>query len=177
MGARCQDRQMRVATWCIGGVCGYLEVLCHWLERRCPDVVALQKIKVTEERFPAEALARVGYRSNALRRQSLFGVALLSRQDLPSAKILNRGLREATTAGNPRHWVLGPLPEPVFGPGPQLWLQSPASAHDEAATGPWKREHRGFRGLRARRSRVPGPGRRAGWQDLACQRAGDRGPC
>lgn len=83
---------MRVATWCIGGVCGYLDVLCHWLDRRRPDVVALQKIRVKEERFPAEALARVGYRSNPLRRQSLYGVALLSREDLGVPEILDRGL-------------------------------------------------------------------------------------
>lgn len=83
---------MRVATWCIGGVRGYLEVLCHWLERRRPDVVALQKIRVSEEDFPTEVLGRVGYRSAPLRRQSLYGVALLSRHGLPALEILNRGL-------------------------------------------------------------------------------------
>lgn len=83
---------MRVATWCIGGVRGYLEVLRHWLERRRPEVVALQKICVKEESFPAEALGRVGYRSYPLRRQSQYGVALLSRGDLPVPEIQDRGL-------------------------------------------------------------------------------------
>ncbi len=83
---------MRVATWCIGGVRGRLDVLCHWLERRRPDVVALQKIRAPEAKFPTEELARVGYRSEALRRQSLYGVALLSRSDLPTPEILDRGL-------------------------------------------------------------------------------------
>lgn len=83
---------MRIATWCIGGVLGYLEVLCHWLERRCPDVVALQKICAKEERFPADALCRVGYRSYPLRRQTLYGVALLARDDLSVPEILERGL-------------------------------------------------------------------------------------
>ena len=83
---------MRVGTWCIGGVCGYLEVLCHWLKRRSPDVVALQKICVKEEKFPAEALCRVGYRSYPLRRESLYGVALLSRHELRVPEILDRGL-------------------------------------------------------------------------------------
>ena len=67
---------MRVATWCIGGVCGYLDVLCHWLKRRRPDLVALQKICVKEEGFPADALCRVGYRSYPLRRQTLYGGAV-----------------------------------------------------------------------------------------------------
>ena len=57
---------MRIATWCIDGVRGRLEVLCHWLERRRPDVVALQKIRVPEEKFPTEVLASVGYRSEPL---------------------------------------------------------------------------------------------------------------
>ncbi len=83
---------MRVATWCIDGVRGRLDVLCHWLERRRPDVVALQKIRAPEAKFPTEELARVGYHSEPLRRQSLYGVALLSRSDLPVPKILDRGL-------------------------------------------------------------------------------------
>lgn len=83
---------MRVATWCIGGVRGHLDVLRHWLECRRPDVVALQKIRVSEELFPAQALRRVGYRSEPLRRQSLYGVALLSPCELPAPEILDRGL-------------------------------------------------------------------------------------
>jgi exodeoxyribonuclease-3 len=72
---------------------GYLDVLRHWLERRRPEVVALQKICVKEESFPAEALGRVGYRSYPLRRQSLYGVALLSRGDRPIPEIQEQGLR------------------------------------------------------------------------------------
>ena len=83
---------MKVATWCLGGVRGHLDVLCHWLERRRPDVVALQKIRVSEEKFPTEALASVGYRSEPLRRTSRYGVALLARKDLPAPEILDRGL-------------------------------------------------------------------------------------
>ena len=83
---------MRVATWCIDGVRGRLDVLCHWLERRRPDVVALQKIRAPEAKFPKEELARAGYRSKALRGQSLYGVALLSRSVLPPLEILDRGL-------------------------------------------------------------------------------------
>ena len=83
---------MRVGTWCVGGVRGHLDLLRHWLESRRPDVVALQKICAPEAKFPKEELARAGYRSKALRRQSLYGVALLSRSDLPPLEILDRGL-------------------------------------------------------------------------------------
>ena len=83
---------MRVGTWCVAGVRGHLDLLCHWLECRRPDVVALQKICAPEAKFPAEALCQVGYRSYPLRCESLFGVALLSRHELPVPEILDRGL-------------------------------------------------------------------------------------
>lgn len=81
---------MRVATWCIAGVRGHLDLLRHWLERRRPDIVALQKIQAPEAVFPADALGQVGYRSVSLCRPSSYGVALLSRRDLPEP--LDRGL-------------------------------------------------------------------------------------
>lgn len=83
---------MRIATWCIDGIRGRLEVLCHWLERRRPDVVALQKIRVPEKKFPAEALGSVGYRSEPRCRESAYGVALLAWHDLPAPEIRVRGL-------------------------------------------------------------------------------------
>ena len=83
---------MRVATWCISGVRGRLGLLQHWLERRRPAVVALQKIRAPDAVFPADELGRVGYRSQPLCRPSSYGVALLSRNDLPEPQILDRGL-------------------------------------------------------------------------------------
>ena len=83
---------MRVATWCVGGVRGRLEVLCHWLKRRRPAVAALQKIRAPDAVFPADALAQAGYHSDSLCRPSSYGVALLSRCDLPKPQILDRGL-------------------------------------------------------------------------------------
>lgn len=85
---------MRVATWCIDGVRGRMEVLCHWLERRRPDVVALQKIRVSEEKFPKGELLGAGYRSEPLRRESPYGIPLLSRADGPALEVLDRGLAD-----------------------------------------------------------------------------------
>ena len=83
---------MRTATWCIDGIRGHLEVLCHWLERRRPDVVALQKIRVSEDKFPRGELLGAGYRSEPLRRGSLYGVAVLTRIVGPEPEVLDRGL-------------------------------------------------------------------------------------
>ena len=62
------------------------------LERRRPDVVALQKIRVSEDKFPTDELLGAGYRSEPLRRGSLYGVAVLSRIDGPAPEVLVRGL-------------------------------------------------------------------------------------
>lgn len=83
---------MRLATWCIDGVRGRLELLCHWLEQRQPDVMALQKIRAPAPCFPADALRQVGYRSESLCGKGSYGVALLSRRELPNPDVLDRGL-------------------------------------------------------------------------------------
>lgn len=87
-------RKMRIATWDIGSVRTRLEYLCHWLDRREPDIVALQKILVPEDEFPTLALDQAGYRSVAYRlnRRYEYGVAILSRKELSGPKILQRGL-------------------------------------------------------------------------------------
>ena len=78
---------MRVATWCVEGVRARLEVLCQWLKDCRPAVVALQKIQAPDGVFPAGALAQVGYRSEPLCRPASYGVALLTRSDLPKPQI------------------------------------------------------------------------------------------
>ena len=87
-----EDDEMRIATWCIDGIRGRLEVLRHWLQRRQADVVALQKIRASEEQFPTDELLGAGYRSETLRRGSKYGVAVLIREEGPSLEVLERGL-------------------------------------------------------------------------------------
>ena len=43
---------MRVATWNINGLGARLGFLLHWLRSRRPDVVALQELKLVDEKFP-----------------------------------------------------------------------------------------------------------------------------
>ena len=57
-------------------------------------MVALQKIRVPEEKFPAEVLAGVDFRSEPLYRESGFGVALLARKCLLAPEILDSGLSD-----------------------------------------------------------------------------------
>ena len=87
---------MRIATWCVGSINPRLAYLCHWLQRRQPDVVALQKTIAAPVQFPERALRQAGYESvfhvRAGEPQNGWGVAVLSRNTLPEPKILQMGL-------------------------------------------------------------------------------------
>ena len=49
-------RKLRIATFNVNGVNGRLPVLLRWLGETTPDVVCLQEVKTSDDRFPAEAL-------------------------------------------------------------------------------------------------------------------------
>ena len=74
---------MIVATWNVNNVLKRLDALLDWLERRQPDVVALQELKTPTEDFPAEALREAGYESIVVGQKTWNGVALLSRGHTP----------------------------------------------------------------------------------------------
>lgn len=80
---------MRIATWNINGMNARLDFILHWLNARQPDVVALQELKMTDDRFPAAAFTEAGYHSVTHGQKSWNGVALLSREP---AEVLQRGL-------------------------------------------------------------------------------------
>ena len=75
---------MKIATWSVNGVNRRLRYLQHWLRKRQPDVVALQKIRVSGKRrgnFPRKAIEEVGYRvEELLADHELASVAVLVRQ-------------------------------------------------------------------------------------------------
>ena len=64
-----------------------------WLQRRRPDIVALQKIGSKKD-FPTEALLDIGYESTFLGRRSAadLGVAILSHRNFPQPEVLVRQL-------------------------------------------------------------------------------------
>ncbi|UIJ46254.1 exodeoxyribonuclease III [Sphingomonas cannabina] len=70
---------MRIATYNVNGINGRLPVLLHWLERSAPDIACLQELKAPDERFPAKALADLGYEAIWHGQKSWNGVAILSR--------------------------------------------------------------------------------------------------
>jgi len=51
-----------------------------WLDVHQPDVLALQETKLTDDRFPVEEIAELGYQSAYSGQKTYNGVAVLSRQ-------------------------------------------------------------------------------------------------
>ena len=91
---------MKVATWSVNSVNQRLRYLCHWLQKRQPDIVALQKIRVSRHRrenFPRQAIEEAGYHvEQLLADQELASVAVLVRrgflQDGNVPEVRQRGL-------------------------------------------------------------------------------------
>ncbi|TIN84398.1 MAG: exodeoxyribonuclease III, partial [Mesorhizobium sp.] len=51
----------RIATFNVNGVNGRLPVLLKWLGETGYDIVCLQELKTSDEKFPAEAIRQAGY--------------------------------------------------------------------------------------------------------------------
>ena len=51
---------MRIATYNVNGVNGRLPVLLKWLAETQPDVVCLQELKASQEKFPEQAILDAG---------------------------------------------------------------------------------------------------------------------
>lgn len=74
---------MKLATWNVNGMKARLDFMKLWLEDRSPDVVGLQELKLTDENFPHEFFAELGYQALTHGQKSWNGVAVLSK--LPMA--------------------------------------------------------------------------------------------
>jgi exodeoxyribonuclease III len=70
---------MKLATYNVNGVNGRLQVLLRWLAKSEPDVVCLQELKTSDERFPVAAIEKAGYSAIWHGQKSWNGVAILAR--------------------------------------------------------------------------------------------------
>ena len=73
----------------MNGLRARLDFVLHWLKSREPDVVGFQELKLTDDQFPHDAFAELGYRSVCHGQKGWNGVAILSRQE---AVVTQRGL-------------------------------------------------------------------------------------
>ncbi|HEV2706480.1 MAG TPA: exodeoxyribonuclease III [Pyrinomonadaceae bacterium] len=90
---------MKLATWNVNSVTARLPLVTQWLARARPDVLCLQETKCTDERFPREAFAELGYRSEVYGQPTYNGVAILSLAPLTDVQ---RGFHDDTEDAHAR---------------------------------------------------------------------------
>ncbi len=71
---------MKVASWNVNSLNVRLPQVIAWCELNQPDVLALQETKMTDDKFPLDALSEIGYHSAYSGQKTYNGVAVLSRQ-------------------------------------------------------------------------------------------------
>ena len=79
-----------LATFNVNGVNGRLPVLLRWLAETESDVVCLQELKTSDEKFPEAAITEAGFHSIWHGQKSYNGVAILARGTAPIER--RRGL-------------------------------------------------------------------------------------
>ena len=70
---------MKLATWNINSLTVRLPQVLQWLADNPVDVLALQEIKMTDDKFPAADFAAAGYQAQWFGQKTYNGVALISR--------------------------------------------------------------------------------------------------
>jgi exodeoxyribonuclease-3 len=70
---------MKLATWNVNSLNVRLPQVLDWLAAHPVDVLALQELKLTDDKFPAQAFADIGYHAQWFGQKTYNGVALLSK--------------------------------------------------------------------------------------------------
>ena len=70
---------MKLATWNINSLTVRLPQVLDWLAANQVDVLVLQELKMTDDKFPFEVCQQVGYSAQCFGQKTYNGVALLSR--------------------------------------------------------------------------------------------------
>jgi exodeoxyribonuclease-3 len=79
---------VKLATWNVNSLAVRLPQLLAWLAAEQPDIIVLQETKLTDDKFPAEALAEAGWQSAWFGQKTYNGVAILARE-APQAVVRN----------------------------------------------------------------------------------------
>ncbi len=72
---------MKLATWNVNSLSVRLPQVLDWLAANPVDVLALQELKMTDDKFPHEAFAAAGYQSVCFGQKTYNGVALITKVD------------------------------------------------------------------------------------------------
>jgi exodeoxyribonuclease-3 len=80
---------MKIVTWNVNSLTVRLPQVVEWLKIHQPDVLALQEIKMLDEKFPLAELQALGYGATFLGQKTYNGVAIISRL---SASEIQKGI-------------------------------------------------------------------------------------
>lgn len=73
---------MKITTWNVNSLTARLQHVLDWLAANPVDVLCLQELKMTDDKFPVEALRAAGYEAAFFGQKTYNGVAILSRTPL-----------------------------------------------------------------------------------------------
>lgn len=73
---------MKITTWNVNSLTARLQHVLDWLAANPVDVLCLQELKMTDDKFPIDALREVGYGAAFFGQKTYNGVAILSRAPL-----------------------------------------------------------------------------------------------
>jgi len=73
---------MQIATWNVNSLSVRLPQVLAWLAANPVDALCLQELKLTDDKFPHDALKEAGYEAAAFGQKTYNGVAILSRHPL-----------------------------------------------------------------------------------------------
>jgi exodeoxyribonuclease-3 len=79
---------MKFATWNVNSLNIRLQQVLDWLEANPVDVLALQELKLAQDKFPVDALNEAGWQASWLGQKTYNGVALISKQ-IPTNVVQN----------------------------------------------------------------------------------------
>ncbi len=99
---------MKIATWNVNSLNVRLPQVLDWLQANPVDALGLQELKLTDDKFPQQALAEVGYQAVWAGQKTYNGVALLTR--LPAEDVV----RDIGNYVDPqRRLIAATLPSPA----------------------------------------------------------------
>ena len=70
---------MKLATWNVNSLTVRLPQVLDWLAANPVDVLALQELKLTDDKFPHAAIKAAGFESVCFGQKTYNGVALISK--------------------------------------------------------------------------------------------------
>lgn len=78
---------MQICTWNVAGLRARIDIITHWLGSIKPDIVCLQEVKCTEDKFPYAIFYDLGYDIILNVQPQFNGVAIIYKKGIPFISI------------------------------------------------------------------------------------------